>query len=112
MIALATGAVFISGKPFVHLFSAVGYGVVGSRDRAEASLGQAGGIARRNTLDAATVAVPGFAAYRAARWARRNPAQAASLAAQIAVAAGGGAGAAAARSPAPPGAPPRAPRPA
>jgi hypothetical protein len=98
MIALVTVAVFIYRKPFVHLFSAVGYGVVGSRDRAEASLGQAGGIARRNTLDAATVAVPGFAAYRAARWARRNPAQAAGLAAQIAVAAGGGVGAAAAAS--------------
>ena len=98
MIALVTVAVFIYRKPFVHLFSAVGYGVVGSRDRADASLGQAGGIARRNTLDAATVAVPGFAAYRAARWARRNPAQAASLAAQIAVAAGGGVGVAAAAS--------------
>ena len=92
MIALVTVAVFIYRKPFVHLFSAVGYGVVGSRERAEVSLGQAGSIARRNTLDAATVGVPGFAAYRAARWARRNPAQAASLAAQIAVAAGGGVG--------------------
>jgi len=95
MIALVTVAVFIYRKPFVHLFSAVGYGVVGSRDRADASLGQAGSAARRNTVDAATVGVPGFAAYRAARWARRNPAQAASLAAQVAVAAGGGVGAAA-----------------
>jgi hypothetical protein len=95
MIALVTVAVFIYRKPFVHLFSAVGYGVVGSRERAETSLGQAGSAARRNTVDAATVGVPGFAAYRAARWARRNPAQAASLAAQVAVAAGGGAGAAA-----------------
>jgi len=65
----------------VHLFSAVGYGMVGSRDRAEAGLAQAGSMARRNTMDAATVGVPGFAAYRAARWARRNPAQAAGLAA-------------------------------
>ena len=87
MIALVTVAVFIYRKPFAHLFSAVGYGVVGSRDRAEASLARPGSTARRNTLDAATVGVPGFAAYRAARWARRNPAQAASLAAQIAVAA-------------------------
>jgi hypothetical protein len=94
MIALVTVAVFIYRKPFVHLFSAVGYGMVGSRDRADAGLAQAGSLARRNTLDAATVGVPGFAAYRAARWARRNPAQAASLAAQVAVA--GGAGAAAA----------------
>jgi TrbL/VirB6 plasmid conjugal transfer protein len=94
MIALVTVAVFIYRKPFVHLFSAVGYGMVGSRDRAEAGLAQAGSLARRNTLDAATVGVPGFAAYRAARWARRNPAQAAGLAAQVATA--GGAGAAAA----------------
>ena len=92
MIALVTVAVFIYRKPFVHLFSAVGYGMVGSRDRAEAGLAQAGSLARRNTVDAATVGVPGFAAYRAARWARRNPAQAAGLAA----AAAGGAGAAAA----------------
>ncbi len=92
MIALVTVAVFIYRKPFVHLFSAVGYGMVGSRDRAEAGLTQAGSLARRNTVDAATVGVPGFAAYRAARWARRNPAQAAG----VAVAAAGGAGAAAA----------------
>ena len=92
MIALVTVAVFIYRKPFVHLFSAVGYGMVGSRDRAEAGLAQAGSVARRNTVDAASVGVPGFAAYRAARWARRNPAQAAGVAA----AAAGGAGAAAA----------------
>ncbi|HEY5351816.1 MAG TPA: type IV secretion system protein [Streptosporangiaceae bacterium] len=94
MIALVTVAVFIYRKPFVHLFSAVGYGMVGSRDRAEAGLAQAGSTARRNTLDAATVGVPGVSAYRAARWARRNPAQAASMAGQVAAA--GGAGTAAA----------------
>ena len=98
MIALVTVAVFIYRKPFVHLFSAVGYGMVGSRDRAEAGLAQAGSLARRNTVDAAAVGVPGFAAYRAARWARRNPAQAAGLAA----AAAGGAGAAAAGARRPP----------
>ena len=49
MIALVTVAVFIYRKPFVHLFSAVGYGMVGSRDRAEAGLAQAGSLARRNT---------------------------------------------------------------
>ncbi len=98
MIALVTVAVFIYRKPFVHLFSAVGYGMVGSRDRAEAGLAQAGSMARRNTVNAATVGVPGFAAYRAARWARRNPGQAAGLAAQAATAgaAGAAAGAAAA----------------
>jgi hypothetical protein len=95
MIALVTVAVFIYRKPFAHLFSAVGYGVVGSRERAEVSLGQAASTARRNTLDAATVGVPGFAAYRGGRWGRRNPGQAASLAARVAAVAGGGAVAAA-----------------
>jgi hypothetical protein len=98
MIALVTVAVFIYRKPFVHLFSAVGYGMVGSRDRAEDGLAQAGSMARRNTLDAATVGVPGFAAYRAARWARRNPAQAAGVAAAVAGGAGGAAAGAAAAS--------------
>jgi hypothetical protein len=86
MISLVTVAVFIYRKPFTHLFSAVGYGVIGARERADAQLATAGASAARNTLDAATVAVPGFAAYRAARWARRNPAQAVALAAQIATA--------------------------
>ena len=86
MISLVTVAVFIYRKPFTHLFSAVGYGVIGSRDQADAHLARAGSTAARNTRDAATVAVPGFAAYRAARWARRNPAQAAGVAAQVATA--------------------------
>jgi len=89
MISLVTVAVFIYRKPFAHLFSSVGYGVIGSRDRAEASLAAAGRTARQNTLDAATVGVPGFAGYRAARWARRNPAQAAGLAAGVAATAAG-----------------------
>jgi len=80
MIALVTIAAFIYRKPFQHLFSAVGYGVIGSQDRAEADLARAGATARANTLAAATVALPGIAAYRAGRWARRNPGQAASLA--------------------------------
>ena len=98
MISLVTVAVFIYRKPFGHLFSAVGYGVIGSRDRADAALARAGSTAGRNTVDAATVGVPGFAAYRVARWARRNPGQAASLAAQVATggATSGLAGAAAA----------------
>ena len=105
MISLVTVAVFIYRKPFTHLFSAVGYGVIGSREQADASLARAGSTAARNTRDAATVGVPGFAAYRAARWARRNPAQAAGVAAQVATAgatagtAGALAGAAAAGSP-------------
>jgi hypothetical protein len=86
MISLVTVAVFIYRKPFTHLFSAVGYGVIGSRDRADVHMARASGTAARNTVDAATVAVPGFAAYRAARWARRNPGQAAGIAAQVATA--------------------------
>jgi len=86
-----TVAVFIYRKPFSHLFSAVGYGVIGSRERAEESLAAAGSTARQNTVDAATVGVPGFAGYRAARWARRNPGQAAALAAGAATAGTAGA---------------------
>jgi hypothetical protein len=88
MITLVTVAVFIYRKPFQHLFSAVGYGAIGASERAEADLGRAAAAARANTRGAATLALPGFAAYRAARWARRNPAQAAGLALTAAAAAG------------------------
>ena len=88
MIALVTVAVFIYRKPFQHLFSAVGYGVIGSQDRADVSLRQASTTFRRVTRDTATVAVPGVAAYRVGRWARRNPGEAAALAAGIVGAAG------------------------
>ena len=81
MIALVTVAVFIYRKPFSHLFSAVGYGTIGSQERAEYSLREAGSTFRRSTLDAATAAVPGMAGYRAARWARRNPGAATAVAA-------------------------------
>jgi hypothetical protein len=89
MIALVTVAVFIYRKPFQHLFSAVGYGTIGSTERAEYSLREAGATFRRSTLDAATAAVPGMAGYRAARWARRNPGQAAAVAAGAAAGAAG-----------------------
>jgi hypothetical protein len=98
MIALVTVAVFIYRKPFSHLFSAVGYGTIGSQERAEYSLREAGSTFRRSTLDAATVAVPGVAGYRAARWARRNPGQAAALAAGVASGAAAGAAAGSAAS--------------
>jgi hypothetical protein len=75
MIALVTVAVFIYRKPFSHLFSAVGYGTIGSTERADHSLREASHTFRRSTLDAATAAVPGVASYRAARWARRNQGQ-------------------------------------
>jgi TrbL/VirB6 plasmid conjugal transfer protein len=94
MIALVTVAVFIYRKPFTHLFTAVGYGTLGSTERAEVSLRDAGSTFRRSTLDAATVAVPGVAGYRAARWARRNPGQAAAVAAGVAGGVGAGAAAA------------------
>ena len=72
MIALVTVAAFIYRKPFQHLFSAVGYGMIGS-PRAEVDLARAGATARAGTL-AAALAVPSMAAgYRAARWTRRNP---------------------------------------
>ncbi len=89
MIALVSVAVFIYRKPFTHLFSAVGYGTIGSQERAEYSLRQASTTFRRSTVDAATVAIPGVAGVRAARWARRNPGQAAAVAASVT----GGAGA-------------------
>ena len=92
MIALVTVAVFIYRRPFTHLFSAVGYGTLGSADRADYNLREAGSVFRRNTVTAASVAVPGVAAARAARWARRNPGQATAVAAGVA----GGVGAAAA----------------
>jgi len=93
MIALVTMAVFIYRKPFTHLFSAVGYGTLGATERAEYSLRDASTTFRRSTLGAATVAIPGVAGYRAARWARRNPGQAAALAAGAAGVAGAGAAA-------------------
>src|SRR5215469_11818450 len=98
MIALVTVAVFIYRKPFTHLFSAVGYGTLGSTERAELSLRDAGFTFRRNTLEAASVAIPGVAGYRAARWARRNPGQAATVAAGVASGVGAGAAAVAATS--------------
>src|SRR5262249_44028735 len=87
MIALVTVAAFIYRRPFQHLFSAVGYGVIGSQERAEVDLARAAAAARTSPVTAATAALPGFAAYRAGRWARRNPGQAASLA--VAAASGG-----------------------
>ena len=77
MIALVTVAVFIYRKPFTHLFSAVGYGSIGSHERAEYSLREASSTFRRSTRDAATVAIPAMATYRAARWARRSSGSAA-----------------------------------
>jgi TrbL/VirB6 plasmid conjugal transfer protein len=87
MIALVTVAVFIYRKPFTHLFSSVGYGVIGSTERAEYSWREASFGFRRASANAAGAVVPVAGASRAARWARRSPAAAA--------VAGGAAGAAA-----------------
>src|SRR5215471_18281320 len=95
MIALVTVAVFIYRKPFQHLFSSVGYGVLGSTERAEYSWRESSLGFRRVSANAAGVALPGVAAYRAARWARRGPAAAAAGTAAGAAgdeAAGGGRG--------------------
>jgi hypothetical protein len=91
MIALVTVAVFIYRRPFQHLFSAVGYGMIGSTERAEVEVERHRAALRANALGAAAAVVPGVAAYRAARWARRNPAAAAAMAGGV-----GGVGAAAA----------------
>jgi hypothetical protein len=93
MIALVTVAAFIYRKPFQHLFSAVGYGMIGSPAQAQGDLAKAAATARANMMTAAT-AFPGFAAYRAARWARHNPGDAARVA--MAVSGGGVAAGAAA----------------
>jgi len=91
LIALVTVAAFIYRKPFQHLFSAVGYGVLGSQDRAEVNLDRAGAMARANTVGATAGAVQQLSAYRADRWVRRNTGQLASVAM---TASSGGAGAA------------------
>jgi TrbL/VirB6 plasmid conjugal transfer protein len=82
MIALVTVAVFIYRRPFQHLFSAVGYGLVGSEARADGSLREATFGFRRATAGAvgatagvvggtAGAVMPGVGAGRGARWARR-----------------------------------------
>ena len=90
MIALVTIAVFIYRKPFQHLFSAVGYGSIGARERAELEIYRSREVLRRNATGVAAAAVGGFAGYRVGRWARRG-AQSTALAEHIALAAGSGA---------------------
>jgi TrbL/VirB6 plasmid conjugal transfer protein len=76
MIALLTVAVFIYRKPFQHLFASVGYDMAGARERAEAYREQARFGFRGQTVRTASSVIPGYAAHRAGRWARRNPDQA------------------------------------
>jgi hypothetical protein len=95
MIALLTVAVFIYRKPFQHLFSSVGYDMLGARERAEAYREQSRYGFRGQTARTASLTVPGYATYRANRWARQHPDQADQsvfLAQSIARAAGSRAG--------------------
>ena len=76
MISLVTVAVFIYRKPFQHLFSSVGYGMLGNNERAEVSWRQSAFGFRRVSATAAGTVMPGAAAAaasaaRASRWARR-----------------------------------------
>ncbi|WP_344210527.1 type IV secretion system protein, partial [Actinomadura livida] len=71
LIALVTFAAFVYRRPFQHLFSAVGYGAVGAREKSEAQLNRSVSEARRSTLAAATAATGGAGAG-IARWARRE----------------------------------------
>ncbi len=51
IITLVTMAVLIYRKPFVHLFPAAGYGTLGSTERPEYSLREAGATFRQSMLD-------------------------------------------------------------
>jgi hypothetical protein len=76
MIALVTVTVFIYRKPFQHLFSSVGYGMLGAEERAQVNWRESALGFRRATGNAAGVAVPGIGGIRASRWARRGTADA------------------------------------
>jgi hypothetical protein len=72
MIALVTVTVFIYRKPFQHLFSSVGYGMLGADERAQGSWRESTFGFRRATANAGGVLVPGIGGVRAARWTRRG----------------------------------------
>ena len=77
MIALVTVTVFIYRKPFQHLFSSVGYGMLGAEERAQVSWRESTFGFRRVTAGAAGAVVPGMGvrARRAGRGAApRTPA--------------------------------------
>ncbi|MFG2085577.1 MULTISPECIES: type IV secretion system protein [unclassified Spirillospora] len=71
LIALVTFAAFVYRRPFQHLFSAVGYGAVGAREKSEAQLNRSVSEARRSTMAVASAA-PAAAGAGLARWARRE----------------------------------------
>src|SRR5690606_9213033 len=70
LMALVTLAAFVYRRPFQHLFSAVGYGAVGAREKSETQLNRSVSEARRSTLAVASSVAPGAAGL--ARWARRE----------------------------------------
>jgi len=74
MIALVTVTVVIYRKPFQHLFSSVGYGMLGAEERAHVSWRESAFGFRRATAGAAGVVAPGMGARAASRWARRGTA--------------------------------------
>jgi hypothetical protein len=74
MIALVTVTVFIYRRPFQHLFSSVGYGMLGAEERAQVAWRESSFGFRRATGNAAGVVVPGIGGIRAARWARSGSA--------------------------------------
>jgi hypothetical protein len=76
MIALVTVTVVIYRKPFQHLFSSVGYGMLGAEERAQVSWRESTFGFRRVTAGAAGVVAPGTGARAASRWARRGTAAA------------------------------------
>jgi hypothetical protein len=71
MIALVTVTVVIYRKPFQHLFSSVGYGMLGAEERAQVSWRESTFGFRRVTANAGGVVVPGMSARAGSRWARR-----------------------------------------
>jgi len=89
MIALVTVTVFIYRKPFQHLFSSVGYGMLGAEERAQVSWRESTFGFRRVTAGAASAVVPGMGARAASRWARRGPSDAGGAADGTAADAGG-----------------------
>src|SRR6185437_15010272 len=74
MIALVTVTVVIYRKPFQHLFSSVGYGMLGAEERAQVSWRESNFGFRRATAGAAAVVAPGAGARATSRWARRGTA--------------------------------------
>ncbi|WP_284466879.1 type IV secretion system protein [Actinomadura madurae] len=68
LIALVTFAAFVYRKPFQHLFSAVGYSAVGSREKSEAELNKSVAQARKNTINT----IPGANAYQMLRRAEKD----------------------------------------